>query len=169
MAYRKLELTDKVRITDGSDNHGQEGEVVAVTHAGTQAQVQFFSRTFSHTTQKWFSQKNLAILASTPVKATPIKEKEMLTGKFKVGDRVKVIDAGDGFAHSALGKHGTIRRTDSTSLPVLVDFDDGDNDWGTFEELAHEGDVPSVIDVDAINAKLKQIDRLSAEIKELLA
>lgn len=235
MAYRKLELTDKVRITDGSDDHGQEGEVMAVTHAGTQAQVKFFSRTFSQTSRKWFSQKNLAILASTPIKEkqmTPaqklgykvgdkfvmnaectFKKGSIITlyeddgsanplfssdraatmfncaggqpgaftslskitpyvkpkSQFKVGDRVKVIDAGDGFEYSALGKHGIIRRTDSTSLPVLVDFDDGEDDWGTFEELAHEADVPSVIDIDAINAKLAKIDALSAEIKELLA
>lgn len=84
---------------------------------------------------------------------------------FKVGDRVKVIKhTGRGFDSDVLRKVGTITRTDSTSLPVLVQFDDGEEDWGKFEEL----ELVVGVDVTTLKQKLEALEALVADLKVLV-
>lgn len=85
--------------------------------------------------------------------------------KFNIGDRVKVVNTyGRGFERGRRGKTGVITQTDSTSLPVHVRFEDGEDDWGKFEEL----ELSVELDTATVKQKLAQIAKLTAEVQELL-
>lgn len=121
MAYRKLEVNDRVRITATSayngNYHGRDGVVLeTLEHA---ANVRFYDRRGQTGSYKelWFYQRNLVILADTPIKdpVPQVKEKEMTPVQqagFKIGDKFRVHTDGDGF------KVGTI---------IMLDRDDGSN------------------------------------------
>lgn len=89
--------------------------------------------------------------------------------EFKVGDRVRITNNRDGgFEDESVGRTGTIRILDGTSLPALVDFNDsGDNDWGKFSEMELIVEAP-VVPTATIKQKLEAIDKLVAEVRELL-
>lgn len=96
---------------------------------------------------------------------------------FKVGDKVIVTRIfGNGFYRSTLGKIGTISRTDHSSIPALVHFEDGSSDWGCFEELeevvmiAPRANVSQAEEVKAatLREKLAAIDTLVKEVRELV-
>lgn len=104
----------------------------------------------------WGRSIHVEVVKVEPVAPTP---------DFKVGDRVKVIKhTGRGFDSEVLRKVGTITRTDSTSLPVLVQFDDGDDDWGKFEEL----ELVVEVDVTTLKQKLEALEALVADLKALV-
>lgn len=88
--------------------------------------------------------------------------------QFKVGDKVKVVSiTGQGFESRCRNEIGTIRQIDGTSLPVAVRFEDGDFDWGIFEELALIGDKTGV--PANVKEKLAEIARLTDDVARLTA
>ncbi|QYW06568.1 hypothetical protein uav_041 [Pseudomonas phage UAVern] len=244
MAYRKLELTDRVRIAGNPQGQafGSEGDVVDTTSSGAKVRYYITShgRGSGRYVEQWFNQANLVILSNTPVRTrtTPVQalgyrvgqqfvvndaaagfalgaivtlnvddgtnaplfkgpnarytladnyrspggflslhrvtpyipepaqkpeqEKEEVT-QFKIGDRVKVIDD-DGFDSRYVGRKGVIAEIDETHLPVRVDFDDDDYDWGRFTGL----ELVAAVAPATIKEKLDAIDRLTAEVRALL-
>lgn len=78
MAYRPLQVTDKVRIAGYSGHyaHGKNGEVVECTRSG--AKVRFYDGRESQYKELWFNQSDTVILADTPIKDTPIVVKEKI-------------------------------------------------------------------------------------------
>lgn len=105
------------------------------------------------------------------VETKPIEKEIEMSVEFKVGDKVVVARRDfHGFERSRVGKVGHIERTDDTSLPVLVRFEDGETDWGTFEELDlfNAGGAAVAVKTGTIREKLEAIDKLTAEIRELL-
>lgn len=83
--------------------------------------------------------------------------------KFKVGDRIRIIED-NGFDSDSVGKVGVIEVDDKTSLPLLVRFEDGESDWGKYSDVELIVEIPTA----SIKEKLAQIDKLSAEIREML-
>lgn len=97
-------------------------------------------------------------------KLKPYKEEKQVS-QFKVGDRVRVIsNSADGFYSCSVGKVGTVKINDHSSMPLLVHFEDGSLDWGCYDEVELVVDLPT----DAIKEKLAAIDKLVAEVRGLL-
>lgn len=153
----EFKVGDKVRILRGSiasntsffsSNVGKVG-VITGLDIGTNLDllVAFDS------SSDWGRSSDVELVEEPPVVEKP---------DFKEGDRVIIVATGNGFERSSLNKLGNIRIIDSTSLPVLVEFDDGDTDWGTFEEL-RKVDVGTLVE-----QKLAQIETLVKEVRELV-
>lgn len=90
---------------------------------------------------------------------------------FKVNDRVRVISASEaGFSKYSLGKTGTVAAIDDSLLPVLVYFDgpEPDSDWGQLYELELLADATAPKVAVSVKEKLAAIDKLVAEVRELL-
>ena len=89
--------------------------------------------------------------------------------KFKVNDRVRVIASGGGlFNYCNAGETGTVDSI-RCSETVYVRFDDGALDYGLHEDL--ELVTPAGVQASApqtVKDKLEQIEKLVAEIKEIL-
>lgn len=169
MAYRNLIVGDKVRIVGGGEFHGCEGDVIEST--GTGAKVAYFDRQGLHSMERWFNGRELIICRDAPIyePQTQTTQEEIQMQQFKIGDKVKVISTGRGFENGSAGKVGFIRAMDETRLPVLVVFDDDDedSDWGKFEEIELYIEQP-VVTTTTVQQKLQAIAKLVAEVKELL-
>lgn len=86
--------------------------------------------------------------------------------QFNIGDRVRVVSPGGGLFHSCnAGMTGTVDST-RCSETVYVRFDNGDLDYGLHENL--EGLVVKATAPQTVKEKLAQIEKLVAEIKEIL-
>jgi hypothetical protein len=93
----------------------------------------------------------------------------VVKSEFKVGDRVIIIAiTAEGFERESLNKIGKIRHIDGSSLPALVDFDDGESDWGTFEEMRNLDTSGSNVDAQKLEQKLAQIEALVEEVRGLV-
>lgn len=124
MAYRELQLTDRVRIAGSSEHAGKSGDVIETT--GTGAKVRFFDASFGSSQsgtyrELWFNQRNLAILSTTPIKdpVPQVKEKAMTPVQhagFKIGDKFRVHTAGEGFT---VGTIIQLERDDGSSMPLF--------------------------------------------------
>lgn len=242
MAYRQLQIRDKVRIVGPATGEGFGVDGIVVDTTSTGAKVRFSTGRFTDLGRSppvykelWFNQKNLIILADTPIvvpttpaqrlgyrigdkfivledaagfkagevvefnrddgsvaplfkgpnsrykladnhespgaymnldKVKPYKpeqEKEEVTQQFKIGERVKVTK-NDGFEAYYVGKAGVIVQIDDSYLPVQVEFDDGDSDWGRFAAL----ELVATVAPATIKEKLDAIDRLTAEVRAML-
>lgn len=86
--------------------------------------------------------------------------------QFNVGDRVRVITHGGGlFNHSNAQAEGTIQ-CQRCADTVYVRFDNGSLDYGLNTDLvAVEAPKPAAT---TVKEKLEQIEKLVAEIKEIL-
>lgn len=84
--------------------------------------------------------------------------------KFKIGDTVKIVSAGNGFESQYRGRTGTIEQIDGTHLPVQVVFEDGGSDWGQFEELELVEEINAI----TVREKLEAIKKLVKEVQELV-
>lgn len=143
MAYRQLQIRDKVRIVGPATGEGFGVDGVVVDTTSTGAKVRFSTGRFTDLGRSppvykelWFNQKNLIILADTPIVVPTTPAQRM---GYRVGDKFTVTSAAAGF------KVGTIvelNADDGSRVPLfkgensLYRLADNHNSPGTYLSLS---------------------------------